>query len=255
MSKVSLKEKIAVVTGSAKGIGFAISKEFAENNDMTVIVCSRSIQKVERAAKQINGKAFAAEIDITCNASVISFLQQVLSNHGRIDILINNAGYPFNSEIWYKKFHQITDEELDKILEVDLKGSVRLSKAVINHMLKDGIGGVIINISSTPAIAGHVQGAPYTLAKAALIALTKHIAMEYGRNNIRAYTLALGNIATEATFNSMSQEDRKKASEEASMRRWGEPEEVAKVAACIASSNFSFTTGNTIVIDGGRVLL
>ena len=79
--------------------------------------------------------------------------------------------------------------------------------------------------------------------------------MEYGRNNIRAYTLALGNIATEAIFNSMSKENRKKAGEEASMKRWGKPEEVAKVAACLAGCNFSFTTGNTIVIDGGTVLL
>jgi hypothetical protein len=96
-------------------------------------------------------------------------------------------------------------------------------------MLKDGIGGVIINIPSTPAIAEHVQGAPYTLA--------------------------LGNIATEGTFNSMSQENRKKVSEETSMKRWEKPEEVAKVAVRIASCNFSFRTGNTIVIDGGRVLL
>jgi 3-oxoacyl-[acyl-carrier protein] reductase len=107
MSMVSLKEKIAVVTGSSKGIGFAISKEFAENNGITVIVCSRSIQKAERAAKQIKGKAFAAEIDITSISSVNSFLQHVLSSHGRIDILVNNAGYPFNSEIWYKKFTRI----------------------------------------------------------------------------------------------------------------------------------------------------
>jgi 3-oxoacyl-[acyl-carrier protein] reductase len=254
MSKVSLKGRIAVVTGSSKGIGFAISNEFAENNGITVIVCSRSIQKAERVAKQIKGKAVAAEIDITSNSSVNSFLQRVLSSHGRIDILVNNAGYPFNSEIWYKKFHTNTDEELDKIIEFDLKGTVRF-KAVINHMLKDGIGGVIINISSTPAIVGHVQGTPYTLAKAALIALSKHIAMEYGCNNIRAYTLTLGNIATEATFNSMSQEEKKLASEEASMKSWGKPEEVAKVAACVASCNFSFTTGNTIVIDGGSVLL
>ena len=141
-------------------------------------------KKRSEQPKQIKGKAVAAEIDITSNSSVNSFLQRVLSSHGRIDILVNNAGYPFNSEIWYKKFHTNTDEELDKIIEVDLKGTVRLSKAVINHMLKDGIGGVIINISSTPAIVGHVQGAPYTLAKAALIALTKHIAMEYGCNNI-----------------------------------------------------------------------
>jgi 3-oxoacyl-[acyl-carrier protein] reductase len=141
-------------------------------------------KKRSEQPKQIKGKAVAAEIDITSNSGVNSFLQRVLSSHGRIDILVNNAGYPFNSEIWYKKFHTNTDEELDKIIEVDLKGTVRLSKAVINHMLKDGIGGVIINISSTPAIVGHVQGAPYTLAKAALIALTKHIAMEYGCNNI-----------------------------------------------------------------------
>ena len=117
------------------------------------------------------------------------------------------------------------------------------------------MGGIIINISSTPAISGHVLGPPYTLAKAALIALTKHVALEYGRNNIRAYTLALRNIATEATFNSMSQEDIKKANEESSMKRWGKPEEVAKVATCIAICNFSFTTGNTIVIDDSRVLL
>jgi len=252
---LSLKGKIAVVTGSTKGIGFAISKEFAESNGATVIVCSRSIQNAEKAAKQINGKAFAAEIDITSNSSVRSFLQHVISNYNRIDILVNNAGYPFDSGIWYKEFHMTTDDELDKIIEVDLKGSVRLSRAVINYMLKDAIGGVIINISSTPAIVGHVQGAPYTLAKAALIALTKHIAREYGRNNIRAYTLALGNIATEATFNSMGKEDRTKASEEAAMKRWGKPEEVAKVAACLAGCNFSFTTGNTIVIDGGTVLL
>ena len=83
MTKMSLKGKTAVVTGSAKGIGFAISKEYAENNDITIIVCN----------------AFPAEIDITCNASATSFLQQMLSNHGRICILIINAGYPFNSEI------------------------------------------------------------------------------------------------------------------------------------------------------------
>ena len=137
---MSLKGKIAVVTGSTKGIGFAISKEFAENNGATVIVCSRSIQNAERAAEQINGKAFAAEIDITNNSSVRSFLQHVISNHNRIDILINNAGYPFDSGIWYKEFHMTTDDELDKIIEVDLKRSVPLSEAVIDYMLKDVTG-------------------------------------------------------------------------------------------------------------------
>jgi 3-oxoacyl-[acyl-carrier protein] reductase len=256
-----LKDKVAVVTGSTRGIGFAIAKEFAENNGATTIVCSRIKEQAERAIKQISsGKVFAAEIDVASDISVKKFMQQTLSNFGRIDILVNNAGYPFDNNIWYKRFHEVTDEELQKILEIDLKGSVRLSRAVISSMLeKDtdengGGRGVIINISSTPAIAGYTKGAPYTIAKAGNMGLTKCIAMEYGSNKIRSYTMALGNIATLATYNSMTEEDRNKAAQENSMKRWGKPEEVAKIAACIASDSFSFATGNTIVIDGGTVL-
>ena len=256
-----LKDKVAVVTGSTRGIGFAIAKEFAENNGAITIVCSRIKEQAERAIKQISrGKVFAAEIDIANDLSVKKFMEQILSKFGQIDILVNNAGYPFDANIWYKRFHEVTDEELHKIIEVDLQGSVRLSRAVISSMLQKNTkqnrlgGGVIINISSTPAIAGHTQGAPYTIAKAANIALTKCIAMEYGMNNIRSYTMALGNIATLATYDSITAADREKAAEEPSMKRWGRPEEVARIAACIASDNFSFATGNTIVIDGGTVL-
>jgi 3-oxoacyl-[acyl-carrier protein] reductase len=256
-----LKDKVAVVTGSTRGIGFAIAKEFAENNGATTIVCSRIKEQAERAIKQISsGKVFAAEIDVASDISVKNFMQQTLSNFGRIDILVNNAGYPFDNNIWYKRFHEVTDEELQKILEIDLKGSVRLSRAVISSMLEKntnengGGRGVIINISSTPAIAGYTKGAPYTIAKAGNMGLTKCIAMEYGSDKIRSYTMALGNIATLATYNSMTEEDRNKAAQENSMKRWGKPEEVAKIAACIASDSFSFATGNTIVIDGGTVL-
>lgn len=108
-------------------------------------------------------------------------------------------------------------------------------------------GGVIINISSTSAIAGHVEGSPYTIAKDGSIALTKCIAMEYGKDNIRAYTLALGNIQTLATYGQMTDNDMRKAAEP-SMKRWGDPAEVGKVAACVASDKFSFVTGNTIII-------
>ena len=256
-----LEDKVAVVTGSSGGIGFAIAKEFAENNGAMTIVCSRIYEQAERAIKKINSnKVFAAEVDVTSINSVKKFVKQILLKFGRIDVLVNNAGYPFDKNIWYKRFHEVTDEELQKILEVDLQGTVRLSKAVIPSMLKKdsnknrGAGGVIINISSTPAIAGHTQGAPYTIAKSANIALTKCIAMEYGSENIRSYTMALGNISTLATYNSMTETDRINAAEETIMKRWGNPEEVAKVAASIASDKFSYATGNTIVIDGGVVL-
>jgi 3-oxoacyl-[acyl-carrier protein] reductase len=257
-----LKDKVAVVTGSTRGIGFAIAKEFAENNGAATIVCSRIKEQAERAIKQISGgKVFAAEIDVTTDISVKKFMQQILSKFGRIDILVNNAGYPFDNNIWYKRFHEGTDEELQKIMGVDVQGSVRLSRAVISSMIQKntnknsgGGGGVIINISSTPALVGHTEGAPYTIAKAANIALTKCIAKEYGINGIRSYTMALGNIATMATYDSMTEVARNKAAEEPPMKRWGRPEEVAKIAASIASDSFSFATGNTIVIDGGTVL-
>jgi 3-oxoacyl-[acyl-carrier protein] reductase len=213
--------KVAVVTGSTRVIDFAISKEFAENNDATVIVCSRSKQSAVKSAEEIKGKTFAAEIDVTNRSSIKRFLQQIVSDHERIDILINNAGYSFDRKIWYKKFHEVTDDEVDRIIEVDLKGSVRLSMAVLHSMLQNNPEeGVIINISSTPAIAGHIGGASYTIAKAANIALTKCIVLEYGDKNIRAYTLALDNIATLAKYYSMNENDRNKAAEEPSMGRW-----------------------------------
>ena len=213
--------KVAVVTGSTRVIDFAISKEFAENNNAIVIVCSRSKQSAVKSAEEIKGKTFAAEIDVTNRSSIKRFLQQIVSDHERIDILINNAGYSFDRKIWYKKFHEVTDDEVDRIIEVDLKGSTRLSMAVLHSMLQNNPEeGVIINISSTPAIAGHIEGASYTIAKAANIALTKCIVLEYSDKNIRAYTLALDNIATLAKYYSMNENDRNKAAEEPSMRRW-----------------------------------
>jgi 3-oxoacyl-[acyl-carrier protein] reductase len=249
-----LEGKVALVTGSTQGIGLAIVKEFAEHNGATVIVCSRSEDRAKKVAARINGITDFAGIDITSDSSVDRMMKKVLANQKRIDILVNNAGFPFERNIWYRPFHEIEIKDLQAILEVDTIGSVRLTKAVVNSMLTKQYGGVIVNISSTPAISGHYEGAPYTMAKAAVIALTKHIAREYGTNKIRAYTLLLGNIATDATYNAMTEEERLRGAQETSMKRWGKPKEVAKVAACVASDNFSFVTGNTIVIDGGAVI-
>jgi 3-oxoacyl-[acyl-carrier protein] reductase len=132
----SLRGKVAVVTGSSRGIGFAISKEFAESNSATVIVCSRNRQQAVKAAEQIKGKVFAAKIDVTNSFNIKRFLRKILSEHKRIDILVNNAGYPFDTKIWYKNLHEVTDDEINRIIEVDLKGSFRLSKAIIHSCCK-----------------------------------------------------------------------------------------------------------------------
>ena len=248
-----LKGKVVVVTGSSRGIGFDIAKEFAARG-ATVIICSRSVAGAEKAASMIKGKAYPEKLDVADAPGVTKFIHNVIERHGRIDILVNNAGYPFDRKIWTKRFHEVAVEEFDKVIQVDLKGTLHLCHSTLPSMIKGG-GGVIINISSTPAVSGHTEGAPYTVAKAGVIAITKHIALEYGDKNIRAYTLALGNISSEATFSSMTVTERKKAAMENSMKRWGDPREVAKVAASVADDDFSFATGNTIVIDGGTVLL
>jgi 3-oxoacyl-[acyl-carrier protein] reductase len=257
-----LRHKVAIVTGASRGLGFEISREFAERG-AAVIVCSRNIASAEKSASLIKGKAYPERLDVTNANSIAEFMRHMAERHRRIDILVNNAGYPLDRKIWNKKFHEVAKEDFDSVIEVDLKGTISLTRAAIQFMLNNrtsiggrgGGGGVIINIASTPAISGYTGGAPYSIAKAGVIAITKHIALEYGDKNIRAYTLALGNISTEATFSSMTVTERKKAAMENSMKRWGDPREVATIAASVASEDFAFATGNTIVIDGGMVLL
>lgn len=248
-----MKGRVAAVSGATRGIGFEIASELARRG-ATVLVCSRDIESARGAAKKIGENAHPAALDVSSPASVREFVRRAVARYGGIDILVNNAGYPFDRKIWYKKLHEVSDEDFDRILEVDLKGTFRLTRAVLAVMVKKRRG-VIISISSTPALAGHVEGAPYTLAKAGIVAMTKHVAVEYASRGVRAYTLALGNIATDATFKSMSASAQRKATQENAMKRWGDPKEVAKIAASIAGDDFSFATGNTIVIDGGAVLL
>lgn len=292
---MSLKGKVVIVTGSSKGIGFEIAREFAENKNSNVILCSRNLEQCASVAKQIKGSAFSFELDVTDDTSVDKFIKEISDKFNKIDILVNNSGYRYDSRLWNKKPHEVTISELEDVLSVDLLGSIRLSRAVIPLMLKpkvnhnvgssvdihktlanssdnriknenDGInslrknyskqrGGVIITISSTPAISGQPGGFPYSIAKAGNIALTKCLAKEYGQYNIRAYSLALGNISTKATIDSLPENMIIKAAKESPMNRWGDPVEVARIATSVAEENFSFANGNTIVIDGGTVIL
>jgi 3-oxoacyl-[acyl-carrier protein] reductase len=248
-----LNGKVAIITGASKGIGFEMAREFAARG-ATVIACSRSKESAERTARLIKGKTCPELLDVTDATGVEKFVGRVTKKHGRIDILVNNAGYRFERKTWTKRFHEVSEEEFDRVMQVDLKGTLRLCRSALPVMIKNK-GGVIINIASTPAVSGHTEGAPYTVAKAGVVAVTKHIALEYGDKGIRAYTLALGNISTDATFGAMTVTERKKAAMENSMKRWGDPREVARIAASITSDDFSFATGNTIVIDGGTVML
>jgi 3-oxoacyl-[acyl-carrier protein] reductase len=250
---LSLDGKIGIVTGGTGGLGLEIARELARNG-ATVIVTSRKKSKLKEVCNLIDKDCYGFQLDVSKKKSLIGFIKNISKQFNNVDILINNAGFPFVRKIWFKNIHDISERELMNILEVDLIGSFRITKEILKLMIKRR-NGVIINITSTPAISGHICGSPYSIAKAGLISLTKHIALEYGRYNIRSYSVALGDIDTDAMRRSLSKSEIVKAKNENTMKRLGRPEEVAKTIVCLAGGNFSFSTGNTIIIDGGKVII
>jgi 3-oxoacyl-[acyl-carrier protein] reductase len=250
---LSLDGKIGIVTGATGGLGLEIARELARNG-ATVIVTSRKKSKLKEVCNLIDKDCYGFQLDVSKKKSLIGFIKNISKQFNNVDILINNAGFPFVRKIWFKNIHDISERELMNILEVDLIGSFQITKEILKLMIKRR-NGVIINITSTPAISGHICGSPYSIAKAGLISLTKHIALEYGRYNIRSYSVALGDIHTDAMRRSLSKSEIVKAKNENTMKRLGLPEEVAKTIVCLAGRNFSFSTGNTIIIDGGKVII
>ena len=252
----SVEGKVSVITGSSRGNGKAIALAISKEGGNAVIT-SRNLEEAKAVAtevrKRYGGNSFALQADLTHHDEVKKMFRRILDNYGTVDILINNAGYPMVDELWNKSLSKVSDEEFRRVMEVDVMGSIRCVREAIPIMVQQNRG-VIINISSTPAIAGYDKGAPYTVAKAGLIGLTKHIAYEYGVHNIRANTIALGNIKTPRTYDRLTAEKRLSMAEEAPLKRWGEPEDVAGVCVFLASDYSSFVTGQTIVVDGGTVM-
>ena len=252
-----LKRKKALITGAGKGIGRAAGLAFAANG-ADVSLVSRTAREVEELAAEIRKnfgvKAISLVADVSNNQEARAVVEKTETALGSIDALICAAGYPFVKELWEKKILDLQDDDFLKIFQVDALGSFRVIKSALPGMMQRR-NGVIIIFSSTPALSGYEKGGAYTLAKAANLGLAKEIAAEYGSYNIRAYAIAPGNIRTIRTFDQLTSEEQEKLSTESPMKRWGNPEEVANVAVTLASDNMSFVTGQTIVVDGGTVML
>ncbi len=252
-----LKRKKALITGAGKGIGRAAGLAFAANG-ADVSLVSRTAREVEELAAEIRKnfgvKAISLVADVSNSQEARAVVEKTETTLGSIDALICAAGYPFVKELWDKKMLDLQDDDFLKIFQVDVLGSFRVIKSALPGMMQRR-NGVIIIFSSTPALAGYEKGGAYTLAKAANLGLAKEIAAEYGSYNIRAYAIAPGNIKTIRTFDQLTSGEQEKLSSESPMKRWGNPEEVANVAVTLASDNMSFVTGQTIVVDGGTVML
>lgn len=252
-----LKGKKTLITGAGKGIGRSVSLAYAENGAELCLV-SRTKSDIDQLAEEISSKwgsnVAILQGDVSDAQKGSSIASEAIRLLGGIDILVCAAGYPFQAELWNKPLHELNDSDFEKVLNVDLLGSFRMAKGVLPQMIQQKHG-VIILFSSTPAISGYNKGGPYTVAKSAVRGLVKEIAAEYGVDNVRSYAIAPGNIKTAATFNELSVQEQNILAQESPMKRWGDPEEVARVSIVLASDNMSFVTGQTIVVDGGTVML
>jgi 3-oxoacyl-[acyl-carrier protein] reductase len=251
-----LDGRVAIVTGSTKGNGRAMANIYSEQG-ANVVVTGRSQEEaqniVDELSKEYQNDPLGLKVDVTSIMEVREMVDKVRDKYGRIDVLVNNAGYPIKDDLWDVGIDQISDEALEKVLDVDTKGTFRCCREVLPLMIEKRRG-IIINISSTPAISGYGKGAPYTVAKAANLGITKHIAAEFGNYGIRCNAIAPGTIATQRNWERLTTEQRVDIVSSIPLGRAGKPEEIAGVALMLASDYTSFINGQTIVVDGGETI-
>ena len=250
-------DKVAIVTGASGGIGHATAIEFAREGADVVVQYSVNIAAAKRVADEIGTlgrQALLAQVDFTnlkdSPREVQEMVDATIGKFRKVDFLVNLAGYPARGE-WNKRFLDLATEDFLKPIQVDLLGSFLCSRAVAPHFLKQKHG-VVVNVSSTPALSGHNKGFAFTVAKAGVIGLTKALAVELGPY-VRVNTIALGNIETE-WVKELKAEEVKTAVNENLTKRFGTPGEIARVITFLCSDDSAFIDGQTLVVDGGGVL-
>lgn len=246
--------KIALVTGGGTGIGAAITARLADDG-AAVLICQRTQEEAEGAMAQLArpGRALHAfGGDLATPGACRQAVEHCVSVFGGVDILVNNAAVTGAPALG--PFLEFTDEHLNRIIDLNLKGPFRLGREAAKRMLDRG-GGVIVNITSVAAVAGQEFAAAYTASKAGLSGLTKAMALELAPYGIRVVAVAPGDIHTEASARFVDELTNAGASGRyvrvTPLGRRGRPEEIAAAVAFVCSHEGSFITGSTITVDGG----
>lgn len=244
-----LKDKVALITGGARGIGRAIALLFAQQG-ADIALGDVNIEEAEKTCLEIQAlgrRALPLEMDVTDYLKVEEALNKILDKFAKVDILVNNAGITKDNLIL-----RMSQAEWDAVLNVNLKGAFNCIKAVSRPMVKQR-SGKIISIASIIGLIGNPGQSNYSASKAGIIALTKTVAKELAPRNINANAVAPGFIQTEMTAK-LSAEVKEKMRAAIPLGKLGTAEDVAQVCLFLASDDSSYITGQTIVVDGGMVM-
>jgi NAD(P)-dependent dehydrogenase (short-subunit alcohol dehydrogenase family) len=244
-----LKGKVALITGSTRGIGKAFAIGFAKEG-ANIVINGRSLEKAKAVAKEMEGlgvKAMAIGADVSLSQDVTRMVDEAMNAFERIDILVNNAGVnPFILEA-----EKIKEEGWDQVLDVNLKGVFLCCQAVGKKMIQQG-GGKIINISSAAGILGEQGLLPYCVSKAGVMLLTRILAYEWSRYNILVNAIAPGVVAGGMNAPILNKEFLVSGLiQQVPLKRLGNLEEIVKIGLFLASEDSNYINGTTIVADGG----
>jgi 3-oxoacyl-[acyl-carrier protein] reductase len=237
-----LKDKVAIITGAAKGIGFSTAQRFAQEGAIAILA-DMNLESVKAAAAQIpNAQAYA--MNVTDRASIQAVVDQVMQKYGRIDILINNAGITQDARLV-----KMTEAQFDAVIDVNLKGVFNCTQLIVPHMLEAGSGS-IVNASSVVGIYGNFGQTNYSATKFGVIGFTKTWARELGPKGIRVNAVCPGFIATEMV-KAMPENILQDIERRSWLGRLGTPEEIANVYLFLASNEASFINGVALEVSGG----
>jgi len=247
----SLENKVAVVTGAGSGIGEAIARRFASEGAKVVVNYrpggKHNGVEIADSINQNRQTAIAIAANVDERSSVEAMFREIVEKFGRLDIAVNNAGIEIK-----KPFLEVTDDEWHKVLNVNLYGSFLVSQAAARQMAKQGQGGRLIFVSSVHEDIPFPQYTPYCASKGGLRMMTRNLALELAPHKITANNIAPGAIATSINQSTLTDpQAMKNALSEIPLGRFGRPEEVASVAAFLASDQAEYVTGSTYYIDGG----
>jgi glucose 1-dehydrogenase len=250
VSNQKLGGLVALVTGSSKGIGRAIAERFAaEGADVVINYNSdpRGADEAVTAAQQFGGRAVAIQADLGTVTGVRALVAQAIANMGRLDVLVNNAGVEKHAPFW-----EVTEADYDKVLDVNLKGVFFTTQAFVEHLRREGRPGRIVNISSVHEELPFPNFAAYCASKGGLKMLTRNLAVELGPLGITVNSIAPGAIATPINTALLNDPVKLRSlTEQIPLGRLGRPEDVAGLAAFLASDEAQYVTGATYVVDGG----